>query len=612
MPPESSSWSAASETERDLLARVLGSELMANTQKIAAWTRLSGSAEESEAAEFVRKKLSDYGVRAEIITHDALISLPVKASLALVSPSRPAPEFVCITHSFGVATPPGGLTGQLVYVGRGRREDYDDLDVQGKIVLIEGLAGPETARIAGQHGAVAHININDDNLHEMIISPVWGSPETDDVSRLPRTAAVSVRQTAGEVLKDLLREGPVTVRVHTEVDTGWRKIPLVIGLIPGRSAGKTYVLLSGHLDSWHKGAMDNGSANATMLEVARILGRNAHLLRRGLKIAFWSGHSHGRYAGSAWYADQHWLDLYQNCVAHVNVDSTGGKGATVLGEANVMAEAGDLAGGCIAAAAPGERFTGTRFGRAGDQSFWGIGIPSMYMSLSQQPADNSKTAESFRSIIGGVGRRAGGLGWWWHTVHDTLDKIDEANLIRDTKVYLLTVLRLCAAPVLPFDYRKVCDELRDALRDLGRQGAWKLDLGPLQQELDGLCMALERAALALARLAWQADAGQEPKPPDTLDRDIEQANQMLMVLGRKLIPVNYTAGSPFRQDPALPVGPLPGLAGMTNLTSLDPGSAVYNMARVRFTRECNRVTHALVQARLLVEHWLSRGCVYGR
>ena len=82
------------------------------------------------------------------------------------------------------------------------------------------------------------------------------------------------------------------------------------------------MLFSGHIDSWHRGAMDNGSANALMLEVLRVLLPQREMLRRSIRLAFWSGHSHGRYAGSTWYADNFWEELHENCVLHLNADST--------------------------------------------------------------------------------------------------------------------------------------------------------------------------------------------------------------------------------------------------------------------------------------------------
>ena len=153
--------------------------------------------------------------------------------------------------------------------------------------------------------------------------------------------------------------------------------------------------------------------------------------RRGSGICFWSGHSHGRYAGSTWYADTHWDELNRRCVAHVNVDSTGGVGASMLADAprlGGVAAARPRGGAGAGRAGPG----GRRMSRAGDQSFWGIGLPAMYMTMSEQPADGQ--VDAMASSLA-RGRKSAGLGWWWHTPHDTLDKIDPANLVRDTRVY---------------------------------------------------------------------------------------------------------------------------------------------------------------------------------
>ena len=147
------------------------------------------------------------------------------------------------------------------------------------------------------------------------------------------------------------------------------------------------MLFSGHQDSWHYGAMDNGSANATMLEVARLLAERRDDLYRGLRVAFWSGHSHGRYSGSTWYVDQHWEELYDQCVAHVNVDSTGARGATFYGRFLSHKEQADF-GAAIVQAHTGQQAQARRMSRAGDMSFNGVGIPSLFMSLSQVLSEN--------------------------------------------------------------------------------------------------------------------------------------------------------------------------------------------------------------------------------
>ena len=38
----------------------------------------------------------------------------------------------------------------------------------------------------------------------------------------------------------------------------------------------------------------------------------------------------------------------------------------------------------------------------GDQSFWGHGIPSLFMTLSEQPAGDSETARAYALLMGGA------------------------------------------------------------------------------------------------------------------------------------------------------------------------------------------------------------------
>ena len=258
--------------------------------------------------------------------------------------------------------------------------------------------------------------------------------------------------------------------MRTEVDTGWRKTPLLVAELdrPGASEDAPFVLLSGHHDTWHYGVMDNGAANATMLEAARLLARERPAWRRGLRVCFWSGHSHGRYSGSAWYADEHWLELERRCAAHVNVDSTGGIGASVVTNSGVVEELAPLAADVVRAVT-GQSHAGRRQARAADQSFWGIGIPSMFGSISHQPAGPVKMLTA--------------LGWWWHTPHDLIDKIDEENLVRDTRIVLGVLWRLLTDRILPFDFAAYARALLRQLDELAKQLGPRLDLGPIRREV---------------------------------------------------------------------------------------------------------------------------------
>ena len=57
-------------------------------------------------------------------------------------------------------------------------------------------------------------------------------------------------------------------------------------------------------------------------------GRGARELKRSVKLAWWPGHSTGRYAGSTWFTDAFALDIDRNCLAQINCDSPGCRWAT--------------------------------------------------------------------------------------------------------------------------------------------------------------------------------------------------------------------------------------------------------------------------------------------
>lgn len=565
--------------EADAVAAVSGSQLMEYTRQTARWVRLSGEPDERKAFEYTEGVLRGMGLTTQLIDHDAFISLPGAARMETTSPVRePLP---CITHAFAAPTGPAGIEGELVDVGQGTPEDYARTDVRRKIALVEGLGVGGKARRAEAHGAIAHIYIHGDYTHETSVSPLWGPPTPETAQFLPATPSFSVDRAAGARLKQLVAQGPVRVCAWGEVHTGWRKIPLLLGDLPGEVEPEWFVLLSSHLDSWHYGAMDNGSANATMLEVVRILA--ARPRRRSLRIAFWSGHSHGRFAGSAWYADHHWFDLYRRCVAHVNADSTGGLHATVLEEAPVMAETRALAAEVIATIG-GQTLHGKRIGRFADQSFTGIGLPSIFGTFSEQDAAHPDTARGL-SLFEHGGGRAAGLGWWWHTTEDTVDKVDEALLVRDTKIYVAAASRLVNSPALPLDYAATARELHDVLAHYQASAKGRLDLSA---EVAAATILVAEAEKLNTALEAAESAGDEAR--------LRPLNEVVMRLGRLLVPIGYTMKGQFDHDLGVPQPSLPGLAQAAALGMLDPANDDAHMLRVALRRQANRVRFALEEA----------------
>lgn len=561
------------------IAEVDSDRLMEATAGISRWVRLSGSTDERKAFDYVADVMREIGCDVTLHTPTCLISIPGSARLSVNGD-----EFTCITHAFSTSTPEGGLERDIVYAGSGSLAELNNAGAAGKIALVEGLATPQKALDATEAGVAALVCNSGEHIHEMIVSGVWGSPTFDTLADLPRVPVLSVDDQTAQRIREKLASSSVTAVVEASVDTGWRPIPILLADLD--VTDRDYVLFSGHIDSWHYGAMDNASANATMIEVARILAGHRESLVRGVRFAFWSGHSHGRYAGSTWFVDSYWSELRERCVAHVNVDSSGGNGATDLTSDNTMAENYPLAKQVIARQT-GQELVYQRYGRAGDQSFWGVGLPSMFMSVSHQPLTGELSDQA--RLVSGTGARNGGLGWWWHTTEDTLDKIDPMLLARDCKIYVEVVGRLVAQPIIPLDPR---EPVREMLREVEAIAELWSPLPQLSEDdAPGLDRLREQLRLALD------DAN---KLVNRLSSSSNEAEQMrlsraLVAACKALIPDHYTARGPFDHDPALATSSLPNLRPpmpVEAMSELEQWAAIHGLRRA-----VNRVVFAVHEAR---------------
>ncbi|MBX6341039.1 MAG: M28 family peptidase, partial [Thermomicrobiaceae bacterium] len=419
------------ETEERVLADISLDEPWALLERFSGLVRLSGSEDEARAVDYITGRLDAWGVPYRVHRPTCLISIPGPATLRALGPD--GREFRVKTPSFSPSTGGEEVVGELVYVPGSQARSTAELfstarpaaeqDLRGKVVITEGLGIAARGLDLAGSGAIAAIFINPgERIHEGITTTTWGSPDLDSLGRVPPVPILAINRPDGEALLARLRQGPVQVAFSNQVDTGWRPIPVVVAEIAGGQAADEFVLFHGHLDSWHVGIGDNATGDATLLEIARVFFRHRDRLKRTIRIAWWSGHSHGRYAGSTWYADAFAQDLFANCVAHVNCDSPGCRWATEYRDVAWMAEAGALVQSTIRDLT-GQGATRERPLRAGDCSFNNLGITTYFMLSSTMPEDLVR--EKGYYPVGGCG---GNIEW--HTEADTLDIADRDNLLR--------------------------------------------------------------------------------------------------------------------------------------------------------------------------------------
>jgi N-acetylated-alpha-linked acidic dipeptidase len=308
-----------------------------------------------------------------------------------------------------------------------------------------------------------------------------------------------------------------------------------------------------------------------LLELARVLWTHRDRLRRSVKIAWWPGHSTGRYAGSTWFTDNFALDLDRNCLAQINCDSPGCRWATSYHDTRSFNECAALATQAIRDIVPDAEIGTHRPPQAGDYSFNNIGLPSLFMLSSTMP-DALREEKGYYDVSGCGGNIA------WHTENDTLEIADREILLKDMKIYLLSVLRIANAETLPFDWIATCDEYLATIAKYQAAAGGMADLTASR-------VAAEALKTSLAKLDQTMPARQ---------------NAALMELSRVLVPINYTREPRFRHDPAYTVPPLPTLAVAAELLSFTDRHR-RNCAKMELMRGQNRFIAALNQARQLVD-----------
>lgn len=574
--------------EQALLDEISIDEPWALIERFTTLVRESGSQDERIAAEYISERLSAYGIPHTLHEPTLFLSIPRAASVSVGSQTLHAK-----TPAMSRPSGPQGLTGELVYVPAGFARNtasffdmlaQQDVDVRGKIVLSEGFGGPAPVAEFDKRGAIGQIFINPGvDIHWGICTTIWGAPDLDNIDRLPKSVVVSVNRQDGEWLKTQVQQGPVQVTLHTELSEGWMPCLVPVAEIPGTVEPDKFVLVHGHYDSWDVGIGDNAVGDATLLELARIFWQNRAKLKRSIRIAWWPGHSTGRYAGSTWYADAFAHDLADNCVAQVNIDSPGCRWATEYRDLTCMSEAIDLASTAIRDTTGLDTHT-ERAHQAGDYSFNNIGITSFFMLLSTMPVDLAEAKGYY--AVGGCG---GNIAW--HTENDTLEIADKDNLLRDLRVYVSSLSRVANAPILPFNFVRLADEFIETLEQRDRAALGRFDFGPALAEAQGLRADLEALYARIGGLTT-AEVG---------DAQTQAINSALMRLARIMVPINFTRQGEYRNEPAVTIPPLPDLAPAADLGKTDPTSHQGRILLTHLTRGRNRIVGALKAARRVVQ-----------
>ncbi|MGD2120487.1 MAG: M28 family peptidase [Gemmatimonadota bacterium] len=198
---------------------------------------------------------------------------PMGASLSIEG--RPGPLMtldsninLMAAHSF--STPPGGVVAELVDVGRGSPQEFEGVDVEGKIVMGDGSPGQLFRRAVQENGALgvlayrlSSFNRPEVNRDIAAMSSIPYDPEAE-------SWGLAISLNARDALREALAEGPVQVRVEVESRIYPSEELTLVADVQGSRAPAERFVFSAHVQE--SGANDNATGVAALAEVARVFG----------------------------------------------------------------------------------------------------------------------------------------------------------------------------------------------------------------------------------------------------------------------------------------------------------------------------------------------------
>jgi hypothetical protein len=547
--------------------------------------RLSGTGDDKKAAQYICDKMSEYGLETRLLGFETYNSTPMRSELKVLHPVGLVIQSLPCGHI--LSTLPEGMTTDLVYVGPGSFEDYEGKDVRGKAVLVEvsyAPPTPEKARIAVMKGASAMICTNwgedQDVICNRALKAVWGTPTLQNVNEIPKIVGLSISRKAGEFLKKLCCENPyVKVLIKAESLNKWEKLVQPLAILRGKEKSESFLLVSGHLDAWEPGVTCNATGNGVMLELARAFSKYRQSLLRNIYFVFWNGHEIAEAAGSTWFVDNYWDLLRDHCIGYFNIDSPGMKGG-VRYEAVASRELNGFVKKALREVLDEEPGV-SDLRKIGDQSFLGIGIPSISGRMALSP-------ENIKKNHGAT------LGWWNHTIEDTLDKVDSTNLKKDLMADAAMILGLVNAEILPYDFSTTAEAIKQNLLHFHSHSGDLIELKNLIEQVDRLSHRIEELNALREKISSSSQNGNQEK-------DI---NMTLMKLSRILTSPFQTHCSPYEQDSyglTILSKPIPLLYPVMNLKGMDPSQSEYILLLTTLIKNRNRVSDAINQALECIE-----------
>ena len=374
--------------------------------------RLSGTPALEQTIDWVIAKMKEDGLQ-NVRSEPVMVPVWVRGaeSAQLVSPR--AQNLPMLGLGGSIATPPGGITADVMVVG-----SFSDLTAKaaqaaGKIVLFDvpfsnyGETVQYRARgavAAAKVGAVAALVRSVTPYSQR--TPHTGAMNYDSTVRRIPAAAITVED--AEMIHRMLDRGErvrvkLTMAAKTMPDAPSRN---VMGEIVGSEKPDEVVVFGGHIDSWDvgRGAMDDGGGVVVAWEAVKLLKQLGLKPRRTIRVVGWTNEENGGRGGQG-YRDAHKAEVEKHVLA---IESDGGvfkpQGFS-FGGSDAALETLKQIGSLLDRIEAGSIVKGG--GGADIGPIMALGVPGLGLNV-----DGTK------------------YFWYHHTDADTIDKLDPNDMAR--------------------------------------------------------------------------------------------------------------------------------------------------------------------------------------
>ncbi|MCC6050916.1 MAG: hypothetical protein LM580_09430, partial [Thermofilum sp.] len=195
------------------------------------------------ALELIVGEAQRLGLKYTIQNFTMLAPVESESYVEVLEPVRLRLKAYSLWPNGGISAGAGSAEGYLVYVGRGRLEDFDGKPVNGSIAVMDYDGSLDGWINALRFGAKAVVFLG------------GGSPEREALSKFDPLVPVPfmrlyLEPRGAAQLRELLARGPVKARVYTDMELRDVKGYNVLVEIPGAEKPDEIIMFVAHFDAW--------------------------------------------------------------------------------------------------------------------------------------------------------------------------------------------------------------------------------------------------------------------------------------------------------------------------------------------------------------------------